>query len=71
MTSPFLVIEEAKRDPRLHGGAFFLDDTACTKELAVNAGCIEVWRRTECYLLYQTVSLCASVSQLRHYSTDT
>ena len=41
---------------RLGSGAFFLDDAACTKELAINAGRIEAWRRTECYRLYQTVS---------------
>lgn len=48
--------ERPGEKPRLGSGAFFLDDAACTKELAINAGRIEAWRRTECYRLYQTVS---------------
>ena len=42
--------------PRLGSGAFFTDDSACAKELAVNAGRVEAWRRTECYKLLQEVS---------------
>ena len=41
--------------PRLGSGAYFTDDAACTKELSVNAGRIEAWRRTECYRFYQAV----------------
>ncbi|KAI0720675.1 mesa protein [Cerioporus squamosus] len=45
--------ERPGEKPRLGSGAFFTDDAACAKELAINAGRIEAWRRTECYRLYQ------------------
>ena len=40
---------------RLGSGAFFTDEGACSKELAVNAARVEAWRRTECYKLFQEV----------------
>ena len=53
-TSPYS--ERPGEKPRLGSGAFFTDEVACAKELAINAGRIEAWRRTECYKLFQEVS---------------
>ena len=48
--------ERPGEKPRLGSGVYFPDDVACARELAVNAGRIEGWRRTECYRLLQAVS---------------
>ncbi|KAI0760198.1 spindle pole body interacting protein [Fomes fomentarius] len=45
--------ERPGEKPRLGSGAFFTDDSALAKELALNMGRIEAWRRTECYKLFQ------------------
>lgn len=49
--------ERPGEKPRLGSGAFFTDDMAGSKELAVNLGRIEAWRKTDCcYKLFQEVS---------------
>ncbi len=58
--------ERPGEKPRLGSGAFFTDDTACTKELAINAGRIEAWRRTECYRLYQAVRAFSDHDEAAH-----
>ncbi|TBU25631.1 mesa protein [Dichomitus squalens] len=46
-------IERPGEKPRLGSGVYFSDEVAGAKELAMNAGRIEGWRRTECYRLLQ------------------
>ena len=48
-------IERPGEKPRLGSGMYFSDDAACARDLVVNAGRIEGWRRTECYRLLQAV----------------
>ncbi|KAI0819413.1 spindle pole body interacting protein [Trametes gibbosa] len=45
--------ERPGEKPRLGSGAYFADDAACARDLAVNASRIEAWRRTDCYKLFQ------------------
>ncbi|KAI1786728.1 mesa protein [Ganoderma leucocontextum] len=45
--------ERPGEKPRPGSGVYFSDDAACARDLAVNAGRIEGWRRTECYRLSQ------------------
>ena len=49
-------IDRPPEKPRLGSGVYFSDESAAARELHVNAGRIEGWRRTECYRLLQAVS---------------